>query len=102
MDFAAARTKRRYNGKYRNIEFERLGPFVIKRRIGPLVYKLDLPDNLAIHPIILVAHLSPTPPGEDPFDRYMLPPSPVEDSQSLSDDPKPGNVYKVEIVIDHQ
>jgi hypothetical protein len=47
--------------------------------------------------------LSPTPPGEDPFDRDVPPPGPVEDSQSdWSDDPEPGEDYEVEAVLDHK
>ncbi len=108
MDFAAARAKRRYDGQHRDLEFkegdkvylrlhkgyhlpgkparklsqQRAGPFLIKRRIGRQAYELDLPDNMAIHPVISVAQLVPTPSGEDPFERTVTPPSPVEDSQS--------------------
>ena len=48
-----------------------MGPFIIKKRVGRLVYKLDFLPNIGIHPIISIAHLSPTPLGEDPFDRKV-------------------------------
>lgn len=129
MDFAAARAKRRYDQHHRAMEFkegdkvylrlhrgyhlpgnpsrklsqQRSGPWVIKRRIGRLAYELDFPPNFGIHPVISVAHLSPTPPGEDPFGRDAPPPGPVEESQSRSsDDDEPGEDYEVEAVVDHK
>lgn len=129
MDFAAARAKRRYDARHRPLEFnegdkvylrlhrgyhlpgrpprkysqQRAGPFVIKRRIGRLAYELDLPPNMGIHPVISVAHLSPTPPGNDPFDRETPPPGPVEDSQaSSSENQESGEEYEVEAVLNHR
>jgi hypothetical protein len=128
MDFAAARAKRRYDGTHRDIEFkegdkvylrlhrgyhlpgkpsrklsqQRAGPFVVKRRVGRLAYKLDFPPNMGIHPVISVAHLSPTPPGDDPFNRDTPPPGPVEDSQSGSSDSEPGEDYEVEAILQHK
>ena len=129
MDFAAAQAKRRYDGKHRPIEFEvgdkvylrlhrgyhlpgnpsrkysqqRAGPFVVKKRVGRLAYELDFPPNMGIHPVISVAHLSPTPPGEDPFDREIPPPGPVDASQqSSSSASESGDSYEVEAVLQHK
>ena len=128
MDFAAVQAKRRYNGKHRPIKFEvgnkvylwlyyryhllgnlsrkysqqRVGPFIVKKRIGRLAYKLDFLPNIGIHPIISIAHLSPTPPSEDPFDRKVLPPGPVDASQQLSSVSKSGNSYEVEVVLQYK
>ncbi|EAQ86812.1 hypothetical protein CHGG_08065 [Chaetomium globosum CBS 148.51] len=92
MDFAAARAKRRYDANRRDIEFkegdkvylrlhkgyhlpgnpprklsqQRTGPFEVVRRVGRLAYELKFPENMGIHPVISIAHLSPTPPGNDP------------------------------------
>ena len=130
MDFATARSKRRYNSKYRDIEFkegdkvylrlhrgyhlpgnpscklsqQRARPFVIKRCVSRIVYELDFPPEMAIYPVISAAHLSPTPPGDNPFDRVVPPPGPVVDSQSGSgsDDPESGDDYEVEVVLNHK
>lgn len=129
MDFATARAKRRYDDHHRQIEFnegdkvylrlhkgyhlpgkpsrklsqQRAGPFPIKRRVGRLAYELDLPPNMAIHPVISVEHLSPTPPGDDPFRREEPPPEPVQESQSeASDDSEPGESYEVEVILRHK
>ena len=106
IDFVAVQVKRRYNGKYRPIKFEvgdkvylrlyrkyhllenlsckysqqRIGPFVIKKRVGRLVYELDFLPNIGIHLVISIAYLSPTPLGKDPFDREVLLPGLVDTS----------------------
>ena len=106
MDFATIQAKRRYNSKYRPIEFEvgdkvylrlhhryylpgnpsckysqqYIGPFVVKKRVGRLVYKLDFLPNIGIYPIISIAYLSPIPLGKDPFDRKVPPPRLVDTS----------------------
>ncbi|EAQ84379.1 hypothetical protein CHGG_08393 [Chaetomium globosum CBS 148.51] len=127
MDFAAARAKRRYDANRRDIEFregdkvylrlhkgyhlpgnpprklsqQRTGPFEVVRRVGRLAYELKFPENMGIHPVISIAHLSPTPPGNDPFDRHPVPPGPVEDSQA-STDSAPGEDYEVEVILRHR
>jgi hypothetical protein len=130
MDFATARAKRRYDSDHRDIEFnegdkvylrlhrgyhlpgkpsrklsqQRAGPFVIKRRVGRLAYELDFPPEMAIHPVISVAYLLPSPLGSDPFERDVPPPGPIEDSHSgsSSDDPETGDDYEVEVIVDHK
>ncbi|KAG2012354.1 hypothetical protein GB937_007183 [Aspergillus fischeri] len=37
------------------------GPFDIVQRVGPLAYKLDIPDTWRIHPVISIAHLEAYP-----------------------------------------
>ena len=82
---------------------QRAGPFLVKRRVGRLAYELELPDNMAIHPVVSVAQLAPTPSGEDPFERTAPPPGPVEDSQSdHSSDPESGEDYEIEGIRSHR
>ena len=53
----------------RKLSHQRVGPFTIKKAVGPLAYELDLPPTMQIHPVISIAHLEPLPSGEDPFQR---------------------------------
>ena len=47
-----------------------VGPLQITRRIDKLAYKLDIPRNWKIHPVVSVAHLEPaTTQDMDPFRR---------------------------------
>jgi len=55
---------------------QRVGPFAILEKVGGLAYKLDLPGGWKIHPVISVVHLEPA--KEDPFDREVAPPPPLE------------------------
>jgi hypothetical protein len=55
---------------------QRVGPFTVIAKVGSLAYKLQLPENWRIHPVISVAQLEPATP--DPFDRVSSPPPPVE------------------------
>ena len=57
-----------------------MGPFVVKRRVGKLVYELDFLSNIGIYPVISIAYLSLMPLGEDPFDRKVPPPGLVDAS----------------------
>lgn len=56
-----AKLKQRFVGKFRVLE-----------RVSRLAYRLELPPawiQKKIHPVISVAHLEPTPKGEDPWNR---------------------------------
>ena len=53
----------------RKVLQQRCGPFLVKRRVGRLVYELDLPPTWLVHPVISVAQLEPTPDGTDPYQR---------------------------------
>lgn len=45
-----------------------VGPFLIKEKMGRLAYKLDIPPDWKIQPILSVAQLEPAPPpNADPF-----------------------------------
>ena len=35
------------------------GPFKIKKQLGPIIFKLELPDNIRIHPVFYVVLLEP-------------------------------------------
>lgn len=126
MDFAAAQAKRQFDRSHRSLEFspgdkvllrlhdgyhlpgeppkkysqQRAGPWVVKRRVGDLAYELDFPANYRIHPVISVAHLRPARSDEDPFQRTVPPPGPVEADQHSDDDVD--EVYEVEIVLNHR
>ena len=71
--------------------------------MGRLAYELDLPDNMAIHPVISVAHLLPTTMGEDPFDCKVPPLGLVEDSQpDRSNNLESSEDFEVEVILDHK
>jgi len=55
---------------------QRVGPFPILERIGNLAYKLQLPEDWGIHPVISVAQLELT--KSDPFNRTSSPPPLVD------------------------
>jgi hypothetical protein len=45
------------------------GPYKVLARVGRLAYKLDIPANRRVHPVISIAHLEHSPHGNDPWDR---------------------------------
>jgi hypothetical protein len=53
------------------ISEQRIGLFRVKKKIRKLVYKLDLPPRWKIYPVISIAHLVPTPIGDNPFERLI-------------------------------
>ena len=55
--------------KNRKLGLQRVGRFLIKRRISFLSYKLELPTNIKIYLIVLVVNLKPLPSGADLYDR---------------------------------
>jgi hypothetical protein len=54
---------------------QRVGPFSIIGEVGQQAYKLQLPNDWKIHPIISIAQLKPA--KIDLFERKVPPPSPV-------------------------
>ena len=52
------------------------GPFEVIERIGQLVYRIKLPDNMKIHNVISVVMLEPCP-KDDPYGRRPIEPPPV-------------------------
>lgn len=51
----------------RNMGYQRVGPFKIVRKAGPLAYEIKLPSHLKFHPVISIAQLEPYVP--DPWNR---------------------------------
>jgi hypothetical protein len=73
------------------IEQQFAGPFKVLECIGRLVYCLQLPLSMKIHPVISIAHLEPVlTPHKDPF-KYPF-------SQTILEDPQPEKIlYKCEL-----
>jgi hypothetical protein len=83
----------------RKISEQRTGPFEVKKRIGKLVYELDLPPRWKIHPVISIAHLVPAPDGDDPFERPVADPQEPIENEGDDDDWKS---YELERVVDRR
>ena len=81
----------------------RQGPFSVIRKVTDLTYKLNLPHNLKVHPVISVQYLTPYDCRDNPFHRQPPPPGPVEYGDSDSDK-STGNedIYEVERLIDYK
>jgi hypothetical protein len=45
------------------LDYKKLGPFKIEKKLGPVTYKLKLPKEMKIHPVFHVALLEPAPKG---------------------------------------
>ncbi|SLM36395.1 reverse partial [Lasallia pustulata] len=60
----------------RKLSNQRAGPLKIVKKIGLLAYRLDIPVNWKIHPVISVAQLEPAPKGSDPYEREDRPSNP--------------------------
>ena len=59
------------------LDWKRLGPYTVKRRVSPYAYELELPRGLRIHPVHHVSLLDPI--ARDPLPgQVMMPPPPVE------------------------
>ncbi|SLM38963.1 reverse transcriptase domain protein [Lasallia pustulata] len=65
--FASQRTAKYYNNKQKKRpsleEGDKLGPFRIKKKLGPDVYKLQLPDSMKVHPVFHTIVLEPAHPS---------------------------------------
>ncbi|KAK7961166.1 hypothetical protein PG988_012380 [Apiospora saccharicola] len=48
---------------------QRVGPFTIVKKVGPLAYELNFPRSWRVHRVVSIAQLYPTPKGGDPFGR---------------------------------
>jgi hypothetical protein len=53
----------------KKLAIQRCGPFKVVKKVGNLAYRLELPEDMKIHPVISVAQLEPAPVGPDPYDR---------------------------------
>ena len=74
-----------------------IGPFTVKRKLSPLVYELDLPSTLLIHPVFHVSKLRPHRSSER-FDPHR-PPVPDRPAPEIIDDEE---VYEVEAIRQHR
>ncbi len=127
MDFAAVQAKRRCDGKHRALSFEvgdkvylrlhhgyhlpgkpsrkysqqRSGPWVVLRKIQSTGVRITFPPRTAA-PVISVAHLSPTPKDDDPFERRAPPPGPVDADQDRNPDSDEGDLYETEVILQHK
>lgn len=60
----------------KKLDFKKMGPFKIVKRIGNNAYQLDLPSTMAIHDVFHVVLLEPTTPSQIPG-RKTEPPPPI-------------------------
>ena len=63
-----------HNGN-KKLKPRKLGPYKIVKKISPVSYKLDLPKNIRIHPVIHVSEFEPY--YEDHFGRTKEPQPPI-------------------------
>lgn len=81
----------------RKLSNQRIGPFLIKRRVGNLAYELELPPTMKIHPVVSVAQLEPMPEDSNPYDRLREnEPGLVEDEGVEPD------FYEIERLLDRR
>jgi len=69
------------------------GPYTIVKVISPVVYKLNLPETMKIHPVFHVSLLKPYQPSPDEFARPIPPPAIVESDTGQEE-------YEVEAILD--
>ena len=121
--FAAEVMKAQYNAKHKAITFnegdqvfinlrhayhiqslrshpkfkqQRIGPFKVLQKVGKLAYKLDLPAEMRIDPVVSIAHLEPAP-NNDPYERTIASENPPV---TYADDGEP--LYEIEAIVGHQ
>jgi hypothetical protein len=72
------------------LDHKKLGPFKIKRIIGPVNYKLVLPKTMNIHPVFYISLLEPVLLG--------VLPAPVTEIEPVNLNAE----YKIEEILDHK
>ena len=58
-----------------SLSTQKIRPFKVLEKVGALTYRLKLPKNMKIHPVISVRHLEQAQP--DPYQREIPPPEGV-------------------------
>jgi hypothetical protein len=72
-----------------------IGPFEVMEKINPVVYRLRLPDNYPMHPVVNLEHLKKYNQSSAEFgERVVLPPT--RDLLNASEE------YEVEAILGHQ
>jgi hypothetical protein len=60
----------------RKLDWKRLGPYTVKRKVSPYAYELDLPRGLQIHQVHHVSLLDPV--SDDPLPGQVVTPPPPQ------------------------
>jgi hypothetical protein len=79
-DKVMLRLHKGYTNKWtlnRKLNKQYSGPYKILEKVGRLAYRLDLPQESRVYPVISVAHLEKLPVDHDPFERTHEKPGPV-------------------------
>jgi hypothetical protein len=45
------------------LDHTKIGPFKIMKKLGPVTFKLEMPEGMRIHPVFHISLLEPTPPN---------------------------------------
>ncbi len=80
--------------------------YPIVRKISPFTYELDLPTGNRIHPVISIAYLTRYHINDDPYNRILPPPGPMEygsESDSmLGDNERDDKHWKLKYIVDYK
>jgi hypothetical protein len=79
------------------LTYKYMGPFKIKRVVGPNAYELDIPAQLQFHPVINIDRLKPYHDGSQLFP-HRPPPDSRPPPHTTSDGDR-GDVFEVERII---
>ena len=66
------------NLKNKKFNKQRIGSIIILKKIGRLIYKLNISSTWKIHLVIFVIHLKPIPSEKNPYERKMKKPEPLK------------------------
>ncbi len=82
----------------------RQGPYPVVRKISPLTYELDFPEDSRIYPMISIVYLLYYRTHDDPFKRISILSGSVEydaETNTSGDDVRNGKHWELERVVDH-